>query len=150
MGKKADIVISIALFIFCGLYFYLSLSFTPQARFLPQYVIALLFLLTIGLFISALPKKTKNDAQDNVEKKKEEPIIFKRVMGVLIISLLYVFLLDKIGFYITTAFYLTIVMYFLGIKNYKLILFITVFFTSIIFIIFKFLLEVSTPKGILF
>ncbi|HER25378.1 MAG TPA: tripartite tricarboxylate transporter TctB family protein [Candidatus Atribacteria bacterium] len=148
MKGKGDRIISIILFIFCGLYFYLSLSFSIQSRSYPQTTIILLFILTTILFLSTFNKKKELFPKER--ENKEDNIIVSRVIGIVMITFSYIFLIDKIGFFTITEFFLVGVMYFLGIRSYKILLFVPSLFTLLLFIGFRLLLEVSTPIGILF
>lgn len=148
MKGKGDRIISIILFIFCGLYFYLSLSFSIQSRSYPQTTIILLFILTTILFLSTFNKKKELFPKER--ENKEDNIIVSRVIGIVMITFFYIFLIDKIGFFTITEFFLVGVMYFLGIRSYKILLFVPSLFTLLLFIGFRLLLEVSTPIGILF
>jgi len=149
MKRTGDKIISVVLFIFCALYFYLSLSFSVQSRAYPQATIVLLFFLLILLFLSTFSKKKKLSTI-KVNENNKDKVILSRVVGVIFITLLFIFLIGKIGFYITTEFFLVGTMYFLGIRSYKILLLVPSGFTLLLFIGFKLLLEVSTPTGILF
>jgi len=141
-----DRIISIILLIFCVLYFYLSLSLSIQSKTYPQIIILLLSFLSIVLLTIATFKGEKKIENKN----NKEKIITSRVFCVFIITLVYIFLIEKIGFYIDTEIFLVGLIYFLGVRNLKIVFFVPLLFTFFLFIIFRLLLRIPTPIGILF
>lgn len=142
--KVADRIISIVMMLFCVIYFNMSLEFSARAKFWPQFMILFLFLLSIILLINSFRKDINIFSKKNIKK-----IIFSRLIGTILLSIFYIFSIHFIGFYSVTFIYIMSTMYFLGIRNVKILLITSIFSTLLLYIAFKLILEVSTPKGIL-
>jgi len=141
--KFIERLIPILFIIFCGVYYYQTFSFSPDWRGYPQVLLIILFFLSIiWLLIDFFNKKSTESTQLN--------IIFPRIIIAFLSTLAYIFLLKIIGFYMITLIFVIFLMYFLGIKNIKLLLGVGILFTVILYLGFSIFLGVPTPKGIFF
>jgi len=77
-------------------------------------------------------------------------IIFSRVISTAVLTLIYILLLNIVGFYLLTTIFIPLLMYFLGIKDIKLLIGVSIFFVILLYIGFSIFLGVPTPQGILF
>lgn len=143
--KFADRFIAVVLMLFCIFYFSMTSKIAASAKMWPRFFILFLFLLSIILLISSYRKDVKIYSKKNTEK-----IILPRLIGAILISIFYIFSILFLGFYSATFIYLIIIMYFLGIINVKNVLVISILSTTIIYICFNLILNVPTPKGMLF
>jgi len=142
--KIADRIISVVLILFCVIYYIMSLEFRAKAQPWPQFMIYSLFLVSIILLISSFRKDI------NVFSKKDTgKIILSRLIGTILLSLLYIFSINLIGFFSVTFIYMISTMYFLGTRNIKYLLIVSILCTLSFYIGFKLLLELPVPKGIL-
>lgn len=74
---------------------------------------------------------------------------FLKTIFIIIISFIYVFYLEKIGYIIASPIYLIILMRYLGLKNWKKNLTITAAITFAVYFMFIYLLRTILPLGIL-
>ncbi len=141
-----DRVISLFLMFFCGLSYYLSLSFSGEARAYPHFMIFCLFSFSLILFVGTFINSEKKEKKSSNKSK----IDISRLLNIGILTVAYIVLLSKIGFYSSTAIYLLCAMSLLGIKNIKLLLFVTGIFLLLLYSIFNVFLQLPKPEGILF
>jgi magnesium-transporting ATPase (P-type) len=145
---NGDRMISLLLMLFCGLSYYLSFSFSGEARAYPHFMIFCIFFFSLVLFVSTfINSKKKEKEKENSSKSK---IDISRLLNIGILTVAYIVLLNKIGFYSSTAIYLLCAMSLLGIKNIKLLLFTTGIFLLLLYSIFNVFLQLPKPEGILF
>jgi len=138
---------SLFLIFFCGLFYYLSFSFAGEARGFPHFMIFFLFLFSLSLFVNTFFSKEKQTKDTDTS---DNGIDIKRLFYVAALTIIYIVLINKVGFYFTTILYLFYSMYYLGIKNVKLLLLITGIFIIFLYTGFTLFLELSIPEGILF
>jgi len=143
---NGDRIISFLLMLFCGLSYYLSFSFSGEARAYPHFMIFCLFFFSLVLFVSTFINSKKKERENSSKSK----IDISRLLNIGILTLAYIVLLNKIGFYSSTAIYLLCAMSLLGIKNIKLLLFTTGIFLLLLYSIFNVFLQLPKPEGILF
>lgn len=143
---NGDRIISFLLMLFCGLSYYLSFSFSGEARAYPHFMIFCLFFFSLVLFVSTFINSKKKEKENSSKSK----IDISRLLNIGILTLAYIVLLNKIGFYSSTAIYLLCAMSLLGIKNIKLLLFTTGIFLLLLYSIFNVFLQLPKPDGILF
>jgi len=143
---NGDRIISFLLMLFCGLSYYLSFSFSGEARAYPHFMIFCLFFFSLALFVSTFINSKKKERENSSKSK----IDISRLLNIGILTLAYIVLLNKIGFYSSTAIYLLCAMSLLGIKNIKLLLFTTGIFLLLLYSIFNVFLQLPKPEGILF
>ena len=141
-----DRMISLILMLFCGLSYYLSFSFSGEARAYPHFMIFCLFFFSLILFVGTFIN-SKKEEKENSSKSK---IDISRILNIGILTVAYIVLLNKIGFYSSTAIYLLCAMFLLGIKNIKLLLFVTGIFLLLLYSIFNVFLQLPKPECILF
>lgn len=141
-----DRMISLILMLFCGLSYYLSFSFSGEARAYPHFMIFCLFFFSLILFVGTFINSKKKEKENSSKSK----IDISRILNIGILTVAYIVLLNKIGFYSSTAIYLLCAMFLLGIKNIKLLLFVTGIFLLLLYSIFNVFLQLPKPEGILF
>ena len=143
---NGDRMISLFLIAFCGLSYYLSFSFSSEARSYPHFMIFCLFFFSLVLLVNTFVKSQKKE-KDYIDKGK---IDISRLLSIGILTVIYIVVLSKIGFYSSTVIYLLCAMSLLGIKNIKLLLFVTGIFLLLLYSIFNVFLQQPKPEGILF
>lgn len=143
--KKGERIIAIVLIMFCGLYFYLSRNFLPESKFFPRIMIISLFILSVTLLLNTYRRGKKLQSTEIQNK-----IILPRLFGAIAISFIYMSLIQIIGFYVMTALFLLIIMYFLGIKNLNILLTVPIISTLFLYVGFRIFLQIPTPRGIFF
>lgn len=118
----------------------------PRAMAFPQTVIIAMGVLSALLFLQHLifPQP----------QAKRTPFPLARVGGLFLIIVLYLFLLEPVGFYLASFLFFMAVVCIMGCKRLNLKQFLmwavgSVIFTVVLFVLFKVLLEVQTPQGLL-
>ena len=111
-------------------------------NFFPQALSAMLALSSIALIVQALRGKALKDLE-TIDKQG-----FIRATITLVIALIYLFIMQYIGFYISTVMFLFVTMKYLGQKNNFYTLLISICVGSIIYGIFSTFLKIPLPEGI--
>jgi putative tricarboxylic transport membrane protein len=109
---------------------------------LPKGLGFLLFILSILLFIEKKP----GHKQEKVAINKDE---IKILLITLVLILVYIMLLEPIGFVLDTMAFLITATRILGYQNWKIIISVSVLFTLVLYISFNYLLNIYLPQGIL-
>ncbi|MBT2218461.1 tripartite tricarboxylate transporter TctB family protein [Virgibacillus dakarensis] len=144
MNKKVSIIlILIAIF-------YLVLSFRlPAYAYVPiDSDIVPIGLGVILLLLSGILYFIKDqEQQENKEHipKSELPVI----LGVICFIILYIALLEVIGFIIMTVLFLFLCSWFLGYKKHTVNAIVSIILPTLIFLLFDKLLQIQLPMGIL-
>lgn len=134
----AVIIIYIVTFSF----FIQSFSFVKDSGLFPRLISGIL------IFLNTLYALEIYKGKDNKKKKKDD-ILSNKLIGIIILSTLYVIIVNFLGYVITTLFYLPVTMKYLGIKNNKIIILSSTISVTIIYLCFVTLLDVPIPTGIL-
>lgn len=141
---KYDRFLTIFLIIVETFYFILIKGLPEKAAKYPLFVLGLMFLLTLMLGIKSFFKEISVNDKKDLFKDVE----LKQFLLVLLVSLVYIFLIDIIGFFVSTFIYLNILMF--GLKaNLKIGLITSVGFCVLIYLVFVVFLRVPVPSGIL-
>lgn len=141
-----NIISCIFIYIWAGIFFVSSLGIEDAgSRMFPQIMCGLSVLLATLFLISCLRGKDV--------KEGDAPISFAgtgraAVMGAILGG--YILLNYLTGFYISTVIFLPIGMLYLGQRNWKVIVAISIALPLIIFLFFDLLLGMMMPTGILF
>ena len=119
-----------------------------RARAFPRVVIIIMGILSFFLLLQTLlMKKTK--------KMSGKPFPWRSFSTMLVLIIVYCFLMEKIGFYTTAfLFFLTVSLVFgkTRIRPRQIMSYAAmgVAFTGVIYFLFKIILKVQTPSGLLF
>lgn len=161
---KRDRIVSIFMLVISAAAYFWSRSFSEMARIFPTYIIYVLLALSFMLLIKTFNK----DNYKHIEKKKDEEtgevkeIIEKkevvtldkegkkRVLITIIATAVYIYLMNFLGFFVTTYLFLVILFSFLKVENLKVKIFVPLFTLSFIYLIFRVFLVVPTPRGLFF
>ena len=143
--KLAVVIMGIAII-------YLVLSFRlPEypyalidADFLPKGLGYLLLILSVILFFQNRPETEEEKEKRSI--KKDDLII---LIVTLIALLFYVFILEKIGFVLSTILFLTFTMRLYGYKKWMMNIIVSVGFSLVLYFSFNYLLKVFLPQGIM-
>lgn len=142
--KKYDKILTIALLLLEVFYFVLIKQLPEKAARYPYFVLGLLFFLTLILAINTFFIKSNADEED--EKFKD--IKIGQFLFITFASVVYIILIDIVGFFTTTVIYLLVVM--LGLKNsIKWSIVTSIIFPIFIYFVFVMFLRVPVPKGLL-
>lgn len=142
MGKY-DKILSIALFIFEALYYAMIKALPEKAARYPMFVLFLLVALTLVLAVkSFIFEKTAEDAKPFADFK------CKQFLFVVLLSAIYIFAIEWLGFFSATFIYLLATMF--GLKtSIKWGIVGSLVFCIVIYLVFVVFLKVPVPQGIL-
>ncbi|SFB21660.1 putative tricarboxylic transport membrane protein [Lentibacillus halodurans] len=119
--------------------------FVPvDSDLMPKALGYLLIILSIVLFFSG-----NNDAEKETKVDSRSASEMFLLLMVTALVILYISLLEIIGFVITTVFFIFICSLVLGYKNYKVNITVSILFPVVLFYIFNYLLQIRLPSGIL-
>lgn len=142
---KIEKIISIIFISIGGFYFFLSSSLPYSSRFFPRFIIYLLVILSAILLVKSFII-TKSE-----EEKSELNNLFDyKFLGTVLITFVYIILINWFGFYFSTFIFLISLMYFLKRDFTKSLVFIPIITTLILYGVFNIFLKVPTPHGFLF
>lgn len=140
--KNIDRIISIAFFIIASVFFMYTYELPEHSQGYPRLMLGIMTLLAFMLFI-----KSFIHSSDLSWKELFGYIDWKRFFYVLLMSGLYVFFMNAIGFFTTTAIYLIVMMFLL--KASKILMCVSIpTFIFVLFLIFKVALKVPLPTGV--
>lgn len=139
MNKNKIIsLISPAAFLLFGIWVrYSAASMTKRDAMMPIIVAYAIIIVSIIDFITEWRKKEHKDRFAGVN--------FGRVGACIAAMYLYVFLIQKIGFYLDTLWLTAFTMWVLDYKNYKMLAVSAVIITTVVFVAFNYLLNVPLP-----
>ena len=150
--KKANIIVSLVLIGFTGVYAYFTsqlstrnLPNTLGPDFMPWLLATILFVLSGWLLIINALGKTR----ENFEPK----IALKEVVSVIVLTVfvyVYVNAIHLIGFLYITPFFVAVLMWISGARKWKQILITSAVSTVGIFLFFQKVFRVILPQGTLF
>jgi uncharacterized membrane protein len=154
--KYGDIIVSIV-FGVLGIALIIGAAQLPKSKvmdigpdFMPKVVGIIILVLSVILLVQTILKLKKEGTGEVAPDNSD----YKRVFGSLILSILYVFLLQKIGFIICTLVYLFCQIFVLAPdtrrtkKDLILYLVIDVLFTFIVYFLFRYGFKIVLPAGI--
>ncbi|MGI6097144.1 MAG: tripartite tricarboxylate transporter TctB family protein [Dethiobacteria bacterium] len=149
--RKAEITSAVLIWGIVILFFYMTLDFPgPTATdvggaFYPRILLATLAILSIFLLYGAV-FKPKVDEKFAVNKEG----LLKRVLPVIIVSIIYQQVVSLIGFLYLTPFYFLALMYIIGLKKIRSMVIASLVVTLTVWFVFRQFLQVPLPMGILF
>lgn len=122
-----------------------SFAYTEvDASVIPIFLGIILVILSIGLYFA-------KDSETDEQKKRRD--ISKHdtiaLIGIFVFVFLYIMLLEKLGFVVTTTIFIFFCSWFLGYKKYVTNLLTSILFPLFMYFSFTSLLKISLPQGIL-
>lgn len=148
--KTLNQKVSIFLILFAAGYLYLSYNlkeypYVPvDSDFVPKILGFLLIILAIFLFF---------DKSSETEEEKEKRQVPKKEMLVLLavggMIFLYIFLLEIIGFVLSSMLFIFACSWFLGYRKLVTTILVAVLFPLIMYLSFNYLLQIRLPQGLL-
>lgn len=132
----------------------LSLYFANDARVFPArggvfplFSFACIILLSIGYlittFVSSRKYKSENQ-EDSPDEKTNKPYLL------FLLTVMQVFLMDKVGYFVSTGVFFISSCMLMGLRRYWLILISIVIMLPTFYVFFVIALKAELPKGILF
>ncbi len=150
MKKKAEIIWAILFIIFASIFYYMSLGLRASpgpdvgGAFYPRLLVYATLILSIKLLYNAF----KREEKDSERLFDFENGGFWNVVLVVIISFIYLYLLDLIGFLLLTPIYLFLLLTIIEAKTFAYRILISILTTVIVMYVFQNFLNVPFPSGI--
>ena len=140
--SKLKNVISCLFMYFVSIFFFFSSnSFPSESAAFPKVIALILMILSTILMIQTFRKKS-------VKERKVEETIPKKTIFTVIVSIIYILMINIGGFLLMTPIYLFIIITGLGYRNKKIAIIISLATTIVIYSVFKIILGVPIPKGL--
>ncbi|WP_404450267.1 tripartite tricarboxylate transporter TctB family protein [Sutcliffiella horikoshii] len=142
--------LGLTLAFFAGIYLLLSYQIPNypyalvDADVVPKGLGFLLLILSILLFVQK-KEETEQEKEKRTIPKKELYVL----LGVAGFILIYIFLLEIVGFVIMTATFVFTCSSFLGYKKYKVSALVAIIFSLLLYFLFNYLLLIHLPPGVL-
>ncbi|MBN9655070.1 tripartite tricarboxylate transporter TctB family protein [Halobacillus sp. GSS1] len=150
MLKTLNQKVSIFLILFAAGYLYLTYNlkeypYVPvDSDFVPKILGYLLIILAVFLFF---------DKSSETEEEKEKRQVPKKEMLVLLavggMIFLYIFLLELLGFVLSSMLFIFACSWFLGYRKLVTTILVAVLFPLIMYLSFNYLLQIRLPQGVL-
>ena len=132
-----------------------SLSYPYESAYFPRFIIMLLAILGVATVVKEIIKHKKaSDIKQSETSSRDEKIAFwmipkvRKVALMIFSSLVYMVVMNYVGFFVTTSVYLPIMMRFLGIRKLKTLFLSTFVVVFVIYMLFVAFLNVPFPEGI--
>jgi hypothetical protein len=133
--------------------FYTTINeMNPIASNYPKGIIIVLAVLLFWTLIVEIISFKKETGDKSKTPKSLVALIkeWKKPLLTLLILLIYANLISKLGFYVSSFFFLLILFITLGLRKVKVILFNLVLLLLLSYTLFDFFLQLNLPKGIFF
>jgi putative tricarboxylic transport membrane protein len=155
---RSDVVIGCVLIVFCvGIYLIIPNQIPELMRYdasmglspavFPKLAVFLIAGFSIVLIFHDLRSKTNAPVKTEVAIKLGSKT---RIVTTFIILIAYVFLIDILGYFVTTPITIGVLMWYFGERNWFLIPSIAILTTAGLFGFFRYIMYIILPKGILF
>lgn len=142
MYRKKEFASIIFLFAVSIFFFLGAKGMKGDSGLFPKILSGLIFVLTCVELGVVLTNRTK-------ESKKKEERSLRKLLFIIVLSILYVVLIKPLGFVVSTFLFLTGSMILLEVKNKKIAVLVPIITVALIYFVFKILLKVQIPVGIL-
>ena len=154
MGRR-DSYVAIFLLVFCGLAYWEAYPYPHGSAYFPRILILLLAVMSCALMAKSIlqgrREKVQKDRPPGVNGsslwKKE---VATKVVLMIAVSVVYLFIMSSVGFYLTTFIYLPLMIWLLGVRKKRVIALSTGFVLIFIYLVFSTFLKVPIPEGIAF
>jgi uncharacterized membrane protein YhdT len=144
--KKTDIGVVLFMYAVCGFFYYHLTKLKASSQTYPRFTIILLFALTTMYLVKMLIQAFKNGVHKGKDEafKTFQPAQFFVSLGLVV---LYVVMINFIGFYIATLIFMTALLLYLKVpKLHALIAVVAIML--LIYFAFGMFLKVKLPEGV--
>ncbi len=146
--KKSDISVIVFVYLICLFFYVFLLDLPAEAQTYPLCLISGLALLNT-LFMGINLIKVKGHGIENDLHEVFDGFLKKQFFTVFVASIVYIFCVYTIGFYITSIIYLILVMSLLKVPLKNSIITVGVL-GLVIYLVFSLFLKVPLPMGVIF
>lgn len=141
MKIHSDVIIGVGLLVFCGTAAKIALKLSGGAEVMPLVLIVLMACMATIIFFKGIKNTAnKSTVKDSVDKAVWSECL--KPINVFVSTVIYGGLFYWLGFFTATLLFLVFLFMYLGLKNWKLILSITVIYELIIYALFVIMLDV--------
>lgn len=149
-----DMYLALVIILFSIVVYVGTLSYPHESAYFARFILFLLAFLGCALLVKEIRRQTSSAGLPKADQGETVPVwnrpTFRKVAMMMAFSVIFVLILSKVGFFVTTVFYLPAMIWLLGIKKPATIALSTGFVVFFIFLIFRIFLKVPFPEGLLF
>lgn len=152
-----DTYLSIFIIIFSVAAYVVSLPYPYNSAYFPRFIIIMMGLLGVSLLVKEVRARKRTQMAERIRTSASDTSLpfwrqaaFIKVTLMIAASILYVIVLDNVGFFSTTLVYLPVMIRLLGVKKVGTIVISTGGVVFFIYLIFGMFLRVPFPEGLLF
>jgi len=138
-----DIFIAIFLIVFLSFLWQVNNDAPPRASQYPRYLLLFSYLLTIVLLITSLKETSAQGDKINAGS-------YKHIIVITLVTVIYVALINYIGFGVSTFLYIFTVLWILEVRRKMVLILVPLLTTTTLYFIFNNLLMVLLPQGYFF
>lgn len=152
MYKKREKISAVVLFVFSIIYLILTIRLPKyelvpvDADVVPLVLGTILLILSILLFFIPTSEQDEEKQRPIIPEKKED---FLMIIIVAVLIFLYIFLLERLGFVLTSVMFLFVTTLVLGYKKHLSNVIVSIAVPTAFYFVFDVLLDISLPSGIL-
>gem|GEM_PF-2695235 len=157
MSRRSEILLAVGIFFFCVLTYFVWIPMIPlgmdtgeelglfSPRVFPRFIVIIIAGLSVMLCFSTVKNRTVDgsDSRENVEA-------FINAGGVLLVGFTYIYLLEWVGYYLSTPLILFGLLWFFGARSWIKMIMATIVTTAALSLFFGKVLKVMIPAGNLF
>ena len=160
MSRNSEQILAIGIFTFCVFTYFILIPTIPlgidtdaelgffSPRVFPKVITALIAILSVFLGINAF--KSKMNKTETESESRENVSAYSGAGIVLAVGFIYTYMLDWIGYTLSTPIVLAFYLKFFGAKNWIKIALISILTTVLLYFFFGKILKVMLPTGSLF
>jgi len=160
MSRRSEQILAIGIFAFCALTYFVFIPGIPlgidtdaelgffSPRLFPKFIVVTTAIISIFLGISAFRKKT--DEYEAAEGSVKNASGFFDMVVVLAVGFIYTYILEFVGYTISTPVVLAFYLRFFGARSWVKIPLVSILTTILLYFFFGKVLHVMLPEGRLF
>jgi hypothetical protein len=146
---RRERIIAISLMAACVYLAWEALDFPMDGSYFPLFALAGIFFLSLYLLVLSFFAKGAPAGEEKKQGKEGKELSYRPfvLFGILILQLLFV---REIGYFVSTALFLIAASLYLGIRNYRLLIFTVLILIPSMYLLFIWGLQANLPPGVLF
>ena len=160
MSPRSEQILAIGIFAFCVLTYFVFIPSIPlgidtdaelgffSPRLFPKFIIVTTAIISIFLGINAFRKK--RDETETGDKPRKNIAVYFGAVVVLAVGIIYTYILEFVGYTISTPVILAFYLWFFGARSWVKIPLVSILTTILLYLFFGRVLNVMLPAGTLF